>query len=36
MIVEVALYDRPQPLPDFDDWLVPAPPKLLPYCFEFD
>src|SRR4051794_22047944 len=24
VIVEVALYDRPQPLPDFGHWLVPA------------
>ena len=29
MIVEVALYDRPQPLPDFGHWLMPASPKLL-------
>src|SRR5665213_1939549 len=29
MVVEVALYDRPQPLPDIDDRLVPASPKLL-------
>jgi hypothetical protein len=29
MIVEVALDDRLQPLPDFGHWLVPAAPKLL-------
>src|ERR1700691_1457887 len=29
VIVEVALYDRPQPLPDIDDRLMPASPKLL-------
>jgi hypothetical protein len=29
------LYHGPQPLPDFGHWLVPAPPKLLSYCFEF-
>jgi hypothetical protein len=35
MVVEVALYHGPQPLPDFGHWLVPAPPKLFPYCFAF-
>jgi hypothetical protein len=35
MVVEVALYNGPQPLPDFGHWLVPAPLKLLPYSFEF-
>src|SRR6266481_4507677 len=35
MVVEVALYHGPQPLPDFGHWLMPASPKLLPYCFEF-
>jgi hypothetical protein len=35
MVVEAALYHGPQPLPDFGHWLVPAPPKLLPYGFEF-
>src|SRR6516164_1021373 len=29
MIVEVALYDRLQPLPDLGHWLMPASPKLL-------
>ncbi len=29
MVVEVALYDRPQPLPDLGHWLMPASPKLL-------
>ena len=29
MVVEIALYDRPQPLPDIDDRLMPASPKLL-------
>jgi hypothetical protein len=35
MVVEVSLYHGPQPLPDVGHWLVPAPPKLLPYGFEF-
>src|SRR4029077_11210644 len=35
MVVEVALYHGPQPLPGFGHWLMPASPKLLPYCFEF-
>jgi len=35
MVVEVSLYSGPQPLPDFDNWFVPALPKLLPYGFEF-
>jgi hypothetical protein len=35
MVVEVSLYNGPQPLPDFGHWFVPAPPKLLPYGFEF-
>ena len=35
MVVELALYHGPQPLLDFGQWLVPAPPKLLPYGFEF-
>lgn len=35
MVVEVALYHGPQPLPDFGHWLMPASPKLLSYCFEF-
>src|SRR3954454_13142506 len=29
IVVEVALYDRFQPLPDVSYWLVPASPKLL-------
>src|SRR5438445_12875974 len=29
MVVEVALYDRPQPLPDLGHWLMPASPELL-------
>src|SRR6267154_764652 len=35
MVVEVALYHGPQPLPDFGHWLMPASPKHLPDCFEF-
>jgi hypothetical protein len=35
IVVEVALYNGPQPLPDFGHWFVPAPLKLLPYGFEF-
>jgi hypothetical protein len=34
VIVEVALYDRPQPFPDFGHWLMPAPSKLLLKLFQ--
>ena len=34
VVVEVALYDRPQPLPDLRHWLVPAAAKLLLQLFE--
>jgi hypothetical protein len=34
VVVEVALYDRPQPLPDLGHWLVPASTKLLLQLFQ--
>ena len=36
MVVEVALYDRPQPLPDFGHWVVPAASKFLLQLLELD
>src|SRR5579863_2158383 len=36
VVVEVALYDRPQPLPDLAHWLMPASPKHLRQLIELD